>query len=140
MKMFTGFVCWLALVAFTLSAHPFEGDWQFIKGEYKTKNGEILTADHSTLVAIKSVKGNKFAISNMQQGAFLGFLAGDFTMDGEHYSEHVKTGSKAHIGHVYTFEGWLETKTENGVNIVYWHHKGRVNDVDETEVWRKLSN
>ena len=139
MKLLKGITILLAIFALNVSAHQFEGDWQFIKGEYNTNSGEILKADNNTLVAIKSIKGEKFALNNMQQGEFLGFLAGEFTIDGEYYSEHIKTGSKEHIGNVYTFKGWLEKKKENGVDVVYWHHKGMVNEVEETEVWRKLA-
>ena len=140
MKLIKGLCLTLALFVSTAIAHQYEGDWQFIKGEYKTPSGEILKADNATLVAIKPVKGDKFALNNMQQGEFLGYLAGKFTLDGDKYSEHIEKGtSNEHQGKVFTFKGWLETKQENGVEVIYWHHKGMVNGTEETEVWRKLA-
>ena len=119
---------------------------QIIKKITKTEynpfidSGEVLKADNATLVAIKTVKGEKFALNNMQQGEFLGYLAGKFTINGDSYSEHIEKGtSNEHQGKVFTFKGWLETKQEHGVEVIYWHHKGLVNGTEETEVWRKLA-
>ncbi|MEC8326461.1 MAG: hypothetical protein VX100_10245 [Pseudomonadota bacterium] len=140
MNLIKGLCLTLALFVSNAIAHQYEGDWQFIKGEYKTPSGEVLTADNATLVAIKTVKGDKFALNNMQQGEFLGYLAGKFTIDGDSYSEHIEKGtSNEHQGKVFTFKGWLETKQEHGQEVIYWHHKGLVNGTEETEVWRKLA-
>ena len=140
MNLFKGLCLTLTLFVSNAIAHQYEGDWQFIKGEYKTPSGEVLKADNATLVAIKTVKGDKFALNNMQQGEFLGYLAGKFTLDGDSYSEHIEQGtSNEHHGKVFTFKGWLETRQEHGVEVIYWHHKGMVNGTEETEVWRKLA-
>ena len=137
-------ILFMALMSTNLSAHQFEGDWQFIKGEYKTASGEVLYADNSTLVAIKTIKGSKFAFNNMQQGEFLGYLSGTFTVEGGSYKEHIKkhvkqSGPGEHAGKVFTFQGWLEEKQEHGQKVIYWHHKGMVAGTEETEVWRKLN-
>ena len=121
-------------------AHQFNGNWYFVKGEYKKQDGTVLTANNKTLAAIKTIDGNKFALTNAEKGRFVGFLSGEFKLDGDHYSEIIKEGtSQAHLGNTYTFKGWITQQVENGVNIEYWHHKGMVNGVEETEVWRRLN-
>lgn len=122
-----------------VSAHTFEGNWYFLKGEYKQADGTILKADNSSLVAVKSIKGDIFSLTNSENGVFLGYLAGEFLVDGDNYTEAVKTGTRAkHHGKNYHFKGWLETSEENGQTVTYWHHEGEVDGVKEYEVWRKL--
>lgn len=129
----------LFLISFNCISANYDGAWYFIKGQYTLGNGEIIYADNNTVVAIKTVKGNKFALTNMKAGTFSGYLAGDFTTDEQHYSEVITSGtSDEHLGKTFTFKGWLETKEIDSVKTVFWHHQGEVNGVLETEVWRKI--
>lgn len=129
----------IAFISAQASAHTFEGNWYFVKGEYKQPDGTTLKADNSSLVAVKSIKGDIFSLTNTENGVFLGYLAGDFLVDGDNYTEAVKTGTRTkHHGKNYHFKGWLETSEENGKTVTYWHHEGEVDGVKEYEVWRKL--
>ena len=130
----------LLLLASTQAiAGTYDGAWFFIKGEYTLKSGEIVTADNHTVVAIKTVKGDKFALTNMREGVFNGYLAGEFKTERDTYSEIITAGSSdEHQGKTFTFKGWLETSKVDGVESIYWHHQGMVNGVLETEVWRKI--
>lgn len=126
-------------ISFNSFAHSFNGNWYFIKGEYVQPDGEVLTADNSSLVAVKSIKDDIFSFTNTENGVFLGYLAGKFEVDGDYYVEAIKEGTRAeHHGKRYKFKGWIETKQEHGVNVDYWHHVGEVNGVKETEVWRRI--
>lgn len=130
----------LLLLASTQTiAGTYDGAWFFIKGEYTLKSGEIVTADNHTVVAIKTVKGDKFALTNMREGVFNGYLSGEFKTHDDTYSEIITAGtSDEHQGKTFTFKGWLETSDVNGIETVFWHHQGMVNGVLETEVWRKI--
>ena len=130
----------LLLLASTQTiAGTYDGAWFFIKGEYTLKSGEIVTADNQTVVAIKTVKGDKFALTNMREGVFNGYLSGEFKTHDDTYSEIITAGtSDEHQGKTFTFKGWLETNDVNGVETVLWHHQGMVNGVLETEIWRKI--
>ena len=139
MKLLPVLLCIFLFATSKVFAHQFDGNWMFVKGEYKTTSGDIFHADNKELIAIKTVKGNKFALNNMKNGEFLGYLAGRFSIDGDHYSEHIEKGtSNEHQGKTFTFKGWLETKQENDQTVIYWHHNGIVNNTEETEVWQKI--
>ncbi|MBT1065294.1 hypothetical protein KJY73_17010 [Bowmanella sp. Y26] len=134
---------WLVMLSILLStaavANPYNGNWYFVKGQYTRDNGEVSLADNSSLVAVKSVLDNKFSLTNTENGVFLGYLSGDFIVEGSQYSESIKEGTRSeHIGKTFVFSGWLEHKEEYGRTITYWHHKGLVDGVKEYEVWQKL--
>lgn len=119
--------------------NPYIGAWQFVSGEYHMPDGKIHKASNNTLVAIKTVSEDKFAVINMSIGLFKGYLAGDFKVEGEHYVEVIKDGTKKeHLEKIFRFKGVIETRKENGVTTEYWLHEGKVDDVLESEVWRRL--
>lgn len=136
-QVITGLV--LGLFALQALAHPFEGNWYFVEGDYTKPDGTLLTANNATLVAVKSVKGEIFSLTNTEKGVFLGYLAGEFIVEGDYYTEAIKEGTRQeHHGKNYRFKGWLEERQEQGKTVTYWHHKGEVNGTKEREVWRKL--
>lgn len=129
----------ILLTSFSVNSATYDGVWYFISGQYTLANGDIVQADNHSVVAIKSVSGNQFALTNMKAGTFSGYLAGDFTTDEQHYSEVIRSGtSDEHLGKTFTFKGWLESKKVDGIEIIFWHHQGMVNGVLEQEVWRKI--
>ncbi|NTS78493.1 hypothetical protein HR060_16740 [Catenovulum sp. SM1970] len=90
-------------------------------------------------MAVKSVKDDIFSLTNTENGVFLGYLAGNFEVDGQYYTEAIKEGTRSeHHGKRYKFKGWIETKKENGVNVEYWYHEGEVNGTKEFEIWRRI--
>ena len=139
MRLASWFSITLTLVSINALAHKFEGDWHFIKGEYTTADGTLVESDSRKLLAVKSVRGDRFSLVNTKDGKFQGYLQGDFKVEGDEYSENVTDGSlKTHIGKSYQFKGWIVSKVEHGRQVDYWYHKGIVNGVEELEVWQRL--
>ncbi|KAF7771225.1 hypothetical protein PCIT_a4286 [Pseudoalteromonas citrea] len=115
-----------------VSANPLIGTWQYVKGQYATENG-LVEAQAPQLTSTKIVSDGHFNYITQQGGKFLYAGGGTYTLDKDHFIEHVKYGNVASIlgktmAFTYKVEGdlWHHTLHEDGKLV-------------EKEIWKRVA-
>ncbi|MCF2861853.1 hypothetical protein ABMY44_06740 [Pseudoalteromonas sp. Cnat2-41] len=130
LKYIVGITC--VFVAHVTEAHPLEGSWQFVKGEYYSE-GQVFYAEAPDVTSVKVLSGGHFNYITQKNGEFHYAAGGRYEITEDAFIEHVDYGNiPSLLGKELVFDYELKEQL--------WHHTlYQEGELVEYEVWQRVA-